>query len=71
MRDQTPELRLNVFKPNQQKIESAFILLAAIHRKVLELFDECFDQALRKSLAWQDGMALFVRKAETLPKRDR
>ena len=60
------EIRLNYFHSDPREIERQFILLAAIHGKILEAFDTCFggafkqNEAVRRQMAaiWIAGKAL-------------
>jgi hypothetical protein len=45
-------VNLRYFEPSQEEIQRAFADLAATHVLVLRAFDECYDNAFRKSQEW-------------------
>ena len=64
--DDSGEIHLNYFQRSPREVERHFILLAAVHGKILDAFDRCFDGRFRADEkvraavgeAWQIGKKL-------------
>lgn len=50
--EETVQVRLQYFEPDQREIERALVLLGGVHMRVIDLFNECFDGAFSGNQQW-------------------
>lgn len=62
----TVALRLRYFEPSQHVIEREIWLLAGVHTRIVDLFDECFDGAFQRSTDWVTARAALGRNGQGL-----
>jgi len=56
------------FEPSQRTIERALLALASVSLHILELFNECFDNAFHGDARWRDLRAEIQRTGHALAK---
>jgi len=54
-------MALPFHEPDQRRSEREFVVLAAIHVRILDLLDECFDRAFSKNQDWVEKRTEIVR----------
>jgi hypothetical protein len=65
---ETVGLSLQYFEPSQRAIERALIALANVSLHILDLFNECFDNAFHGNARWRDLRAEIQRVGHALAK---